>query len=48
MSIVRRDDRPVLVRGPQLPTLQRLVDRAAAGQVVISRALVTPGPWPCW
>ena len=28
MSIVRRDDRPVLVRGPQFPTLQRLVDRA--------------------
>jgi quercetin dioxygenase-like cupin family protein len=27
MSIVRRSDRPVLVRGPRLPTLQRLVDR---------------------
>jgi quercetin dioxygenase-like cupin family protein len=27
MSIVRRDDRPVVVRGPQFPTLQRLVDR---------------------
>jgi quercetin dioxygenase-like cupin family protein len=26
MSIVRRDDRPVIVRGPQFPTLQRLVD----------------------
>jgi quercetin dioxygenase-like cupin family protein len=28
MSIVRRDDRPVLVRGPGVPTFQRLVDRA--------------------
>ena len=28
MSIVRRDDRPVLVRGSGVPTLQRLVDRA--------------------
>ena len=27
MSIVRREDRPVLARGPLLPTLQRLVDR---------------------
>jgi quercetin dioxygenase-like cupin family protein len=27
MSIVRREDRSVLARGPQLPTLQRLVDR---------------------
>jgi quercetin dioxygenase-like cupin family protein len=29
MPIVRRDDRPVLVRGDGRPTLQRLVDRAA-------------------
>lgn len=28
MPIVRREDRPVLERGSQLPTLQRLVDRA--------------------
>jgi len=26
MPIVRHDDRPVLARGPQFPTLQRLVD----------------------
>src|SRR5689334_25370494 len=36
MSIVRRDDRPVLARGPQRPTLQRLVDRASGtGAVTI-------------
>jgi quercetin dioxygenase-like cupin family protein len=29
MSVVRRDDRQVLARGPGLPTLQRLVDRAS-------------------
>src|SRR5215510_10802752 len=34
MPIVRRDDRPVLVRGPGLPTLQRLVDRAGGSQAV--------------
>jgi len=34
MSIVRRDDRPVLVRGPQWPTLQRLVDRANGSDAV--------------
>ena len=34
MSIVRRDDRPVLVRGPRLPTLQRLVDRASGSNAV--------------
>lgn len=34
MSIVRRDDRPVLVRGPQLPTLQRLVDRDSGSNAV--------------
>lgn len=28
MSIVRREDRPAIERGPGLPTLQRLVDRA--------------------
>ena len=28
MSIVRHNDRPVLARGSQFPTLQRLVDRA--------------------
>jgi putative monooxygenase len=34
MFIVRRDDRPVLARGPQLPTLQRLVDRASGSEAV--------------
>ena len=34
MSIVRRDDRPVLVRGPQFPTLQRLVNRANGSDAV--------------
>jgi len=34
MSIVRRDDRPVLVRAPGLPTLQRLVDRASGSTAV--------------
>jgi quercetin dioxygenase-like cupin family protein len=34
MAIVRRDDRPVLVRGPELPTLQRLVDRAGGSDAV--------------
>jgi hypothetical protein len=34
MSIVRRDDRPVVVRGPRWPTLQRLVDRASGSDAV--------------
>jgi|SRR5215469_7880635 quercetin dioxygenase-like cupin family protein len=34
MSIVRRDERPVVVRGPRLPTLQRLVDRASGSDAV--------------
>jgi quercetin dioxygenase-like cupin family protein len=34
MSIVRREDRPVLVRGPGLPTLQHLVDRASGSDAV--------------
>jgi quercetin dioxygenase-like cupin family protein len=34
MSIVRHDDRPVLDRGPQFPTLQRLVDRAGGSDAV--------------
>jgi quercetin dioxygenase-like cupin family protein len=34
MSIVRREDRPVLVRGPGLPALQRLVDRASGSAAV--------------
>lgn len=34
MSIVRRDDRPVLVRGPRRPTLQRLVDRSSGSDAV--------------
>lgn len=34
MSIVRRDDRPVVVRGSRLPTLQRLVDRASGSDAV--------------
>ncbi len=31
---MRRGDRPVLVRGPKLPTLQRLVDRASGSNAV--------------
>jgi quercetin dioxygenase-like cupin family protein len=34
MSIVRREDRPVLMRGPGLPTLQRLVDRASGSDAM--------------
>jgi quercetin dioxygenase-like cupin family protein len=34
MPIVRRSDRPVLVRGPQFPTLQRLVDRASGSDAM--------------
>ena len=34
MSIVRRDDRPVLMRGPSFPALQRLVDRANGSDAV--------------
>ena len=34
MSIVRREDRPVVERGPRLPTLQRLVDRAGGSAAV--------------
>jgi quercetin dioxygenase-like cupin family protein len=34
MSIVRRDDHPVLVRGPRFPTLQRRVDRASGSDAV--------------
>jgi quercetin dioxygenase-like cupin family protein len=34
MSIVRRADRPILVRGPGLPTLQHLVDRAGGSDAV--------------
>src|SRR5690349_17042258 len=34
MSIIRRDDRPVLERGPALPTLQRLVDRANGSEAI--------------
>ena len=34
MSVVRREDRPVLERGPDLPTLQRLVDRANGSSAV--------------
>jgi quercetin dioxygenase-like cupin family protein len=34
MPIVRREDRPVLVRGARLPTLQRLVDRASGSAAV--------------
>jgi quercetin dioxygenase-like cupin family protein len=34
MSIVRRGDRLVLVRGPRLPTLQRLVDRTSGSNAV--------------
>jgi quercetin dioxygenase-like cupin family protein len=34
MSIVRRDDRPVVLRGPRFPALQRLVDRAGGSTAV--------------
>jgi len=34
MSIVRRDDRPVVARGSPLPTLQRLVDRDSGSNAV--------------
>src|SRR5260370_40323920 len=34
MSIVRREDHPVLIRGPGLPTLQHLVDRASGSNAV--------------
>jgi quercetin dioxygenase-like cupin family protein len=34
MSIVRREDRPVLERGPGLPTLQQLVDRQNGSSAV--------------
>jgi quercetin dioxygenase-like cupin family protein len=34
VSVVRRDERPVLVRGPGRPTLQRLVDRASGSDAV--------------
>ena len=34
MSIVRRDDRPVLMRRPGFPALQRLVDRASGSAAV--------------
>ena len=34
MPIVRREDRPVLVRERGLPTLQRLVDRAGGSEAV--------------
>ena len=34
MPIVRREDHPVLIRGPGLPTLQYLVDRASGSDAV--------------
>jgi mannose-6-phosphate isomerase-like protein (cupin superfamily) len=34
MRVVRGADRPVLVRGPAFPTLQRLVDRSAGSDTV--------------
>jgi quercetin dioxygenase-like cupin family protein len=34
MAIVRGEDRPALDRGPELPTLQRLVDRANGSDAV--------------
>ena len=34
MSIVRRDDRPVHMRGSRFPALQRLVDRASGSTAV--------------
>jgi len=34
MPIVRREERPVLVHGARLPTLQRLVDRASGSAAV--------------
>jgi quercetin dioxygenase-like cupin family protein len=44
MSIVRREDRPVLIRGPGLPTLQYLVDRASGSNAVtVLRNVFTSG-----
>jgi quercetin dioxygenase-like cupin family protein len=34
MTVVRREERPVLSRGPGLPTLQHLVDRANGSEAV--------------
>jgi quercetin dioxygenase-like cupin family protein len=34
MPIVRRDDRRVVVRGPGLPTLERLIDRASGSNAL--------------
>jgi quercetin dioxygenase-like cupin family protein len=34
MAIVRSQDRPIRTRGPDLPTLQRLVDRANGAEAV--------------
>ena len=34
MSVVRREDRPVLDRGSELPTIQRLVDRTNGSNAV--------------
>ncbi len=34
MTIVRSEDRPAVPRGPGLPSLQRLVDRASGSQAV--------------
>jgi hypothetical protein len=34
MPIVRREDHPVLIRGPGLPALQYLVDRASGSNAV--------------
>jgi quercetin dioxygenase-like cupin family protein len=46
MSIVRRDDRPVLVRGPRQPTLQRLVDRASGSDAVTILINIFAGDQP--
>ena len=44
MSIVRREDHPVLIRGPGLPTLQYLVDRASGSNAVtVLRNVFTSG-----
>ena len=42
MPIVRREDRPVLVRERGLPTLQRLVDRAGGSEAVTVLVSVSP------
>jgi len=44
MPVVRREDHPVLIRGPGLPALQYLVDRASGSNAVtVLRNVFTSG-----